>query len=105
MIIFYFLCGHSVYPENRIPIKPMLGGGAYAASKITLLHRMHMYGLNKTHSPMFVLFCLLCFQRQSFRFLIDTLGRFSADFDKGNKHYGTLFEFLHIKRLLKMSSL
>ena len=56
---------HPGYFENRIPIKPVLGGGggAYAASQITVLH---MKGLNQTESPIFVILCVLCFQRQSF---------------------------------------
>ena len=41
-------------------------GGAYAASHITVLH---MKRLNKSESPIFVTLCVLCFQRQSFRFL------------------------------------
>ena len=35
-------------------------GGAYAASQTTVLH------LNQTESPIFVILCVLCFQRQSF---------------------------------------
>ena len=38
------------------------GGGAYAASQTTVLH---MKRLNQTESPIFVILCGLCFQRQS----------------------------------------
>ena len=61
---------HSEYFENRIPLKPVLvgdGWGAYAVSQITVLH---MKILNKTGSPIFIVLCVLCFQRQSFRFLL-----------------------------------
>ena len=39
------------------------GGGAYAASQTTVLH---MKRLNHTESPIFVILCVLCFQRHSF---------------------------------------
>ena len=39
------------------------GGGAYAASQTTVLH---MKRLNQTDYPIFVILCILCFQRQSF---------------------------------------
>ena len=35
----------------------------YAASQTTVLH---MKRLNQTESPIFVILCVLCFQRQSF---------------------------------------
>ena len=37
--------------------------GAYAVSQTTVLH---MKRLNQTESPIFVIVCVLCFQRQSF---------------------------------------
>ena len=37
--------------------------GAYAASQTTV---SHMKRLNQTESPIFVILCVLCFQRQSF---------------------------------------
>ena len=39
------------------------GAGAYAASQTTMLH---MKRLSQTESPIFVILCVLCFQRQSF---------------------------------------
>ena len=47
--------------ENRIPLKPKLG--ACAASQTTV---MHMERLNQTKFPIFVILCVLCFQRQSY---------------------------------------
>ena len=41
------------------------GGVAYAVLQTILLH---MKRFNKTESPIFVLLCVLCFQRQSFKF-------------------------------------
>ena len=41
--------------------------GAYAASQTTVLH---VKGLNQTESPIFVILCVLCFQRQSFFLLL-----------------------------------
>ena len=41
-------------------------GEAIAASQNTLLH---INGLNKTESPIFILLHVLCFHRQPFRFL------------------------------------
>ena len=46
------------YFENRIPAL-----GAYIASQTTVLH---MKRLNQTESPIFVILCVLCFQRQFF---------------------------------------
>ena len=40
-----------------------MGWGAYEASQTTALH---MKRLNQTESPIFVILCVLCFQRQSF---------------------------------------
>ena len=37
--------------------------GAYAASQTTVLH---MKRLNQTESPIFMILCVLCFQRHSF---------------------------------------
>ena len=37
--------------------------GSYAASQTTVLH---MKGLSKTESPIFMILCVLCFQSQSF---------------------------------------
>ena len=49
------------------------GGGAYAALQTTVLH---MKRLSKTESPIFVLLCVLCFQRQSFfTFIISAIER------------------------------
>ena len=39
------------------------GRGAYSASQTTMLH---MKRLNQTESPIFVILCVLCFQRQYF---------------------------------------
>ena len=61
-VIFYFLWDHWAHPgyfENRIPLKPALG--AYAASQTIVLH---MKRLNLTESPIFVILCVLCFQKQ-----------------------------------------
>ena len=60
----------SGYFENRIPLKPVLEwgegeGAAYAASQTTVLL---MKRLNQTESLIFVILCILCFQRQSFYF-------------------------------------
>ena len=64
-ILFHLgsLC-QSGYFENRIPLKPSLGlgRGAYAASQTTVLL---MKRLNQTESPIVMIFCVLCFQRQS----------------------------------------
>ena len=94
--IFYFLWDyqvHSRFLENRAALKPVLGsvlgrcvcvlgggggggvggggggkgGGAYAALKTA---KLYMKRLNKTESPIFVLLCVLCIQRQPFRFVI-----------------------------------
>ena len=65
-IIFYFLWDLLAYPgyfENRIPIKPALVERAYVTSQTTVLH---IKRLNQTESPIFVILCVLCFQRQSF---------------------------------------
>ena len=48
---------------DRIPLKPVLGGIHSLAN-----YTMFMKRLNKTESPIFVLLCVLCFQRQPFRF-------------------------------------
>ena len=50
-----------------VGVGPVGGGGAYAASQTTVLH---MKKLNQTESPIFVILCVLCFQRQSFLTLI-----------------------------------
>ena len=47
------------YFENRIPLKPALVR-VYAASKTTVLH---MKRLSQTESPIFVIWCVLYFQR------------------------------------------
>ena len=55
---------HFDYLENRMltPLKPLLRwGGANVTSKPTLLH---IKRLNKTESPIFIILCVLCFQRQ-----------------------------------------
>ena len=44
-----------------------VGWGVYATSQTSLLH---MKRFNKTECPGFVLLCILCFQRQPFRFYI-----------------------------------
>ena len=49
-----------------------LGSPVFKLIKLHLplkLHLLHMKRLNKTESPIFVLLCVLCFQRQTFRFL------------------------------------
>ena len=45
----------SFYFENRIPLKPALGSICSVANR-----------LNQTESPIFVILCVLCFQRQSY---------------------------------------
>ena len=75
-VIFYYLKDHSAHPgyfENRIPLKPALG--ACAASQTTVLH---MKRLSQTESPIFVILCVLCFQRQSFFTFIGLVGRVRA---------------------------
>ena len=65
-VIFNFLWDHWAYHgyfENWIP--PVLG--AYAVSQTTVLH---MKRLIQTESPIFVILCVLCFQRQCFFFFI-----------------------------------
>ena len=63
-VIFYFLWDYWAHPgffENQIPLKSVLRG--VAASQTTVLH---MKRLNQTESPIFVILCVLCLQRQSF---------------------------------------
>ena len=53
---------HFLYYSSVIPaLDKKLG--AYAASQTTV---MHMKRLNQTESPIFVILCVQCFQRQSF---------------------------------------
>ena len=56
----------------------------------------------KIESPIFVLLCALCFQRQPFRFLLlrelDTLGRFFAIL-QGRQVFNILLTFLLTKSL------
>ena len=59
---------HPGYFENRIPLKPALGG-AYAPSQSTVLL---MKRLNQTESPTSVILCVLCFQRKPFWTFIKT---------------------------------
>ena len=71
-VIFYFLWDHWAHPDY-LKIKfclPGVGGegggggmGAYVATQTTVLH---MKRRNQTESPIFVIFCVLCFRRQSF---------------------------------------
>ena len=46
-----------------LKIPALEGAGAYAASQATVLH---MKRLNQTESPIFLILCVLCFQRLSF---------------------------------------
>ena len=45
-----------------------VGKGCYAASQTTYMS-LYMKRFNKTESPIFVLLCVLCIQRQPSRFL------------------------------------
>ena len=60
-VIYYFLWLHPGYFENRIPLKPALGG--VCSSQTTVLH---MKRLNQTKSLIFLILFVLCFQKQSF---------------------------------------
>ena len=52
---------YPAYFENRILLKPALG--AYVALQTTVLHTKRF---NLTESPIFVILCVVYFQRQSF---------------------------------------
>ena len=72
-VISYFLWDHWAHPgyfENRITLRPALrgrggggGGWAYAALQTMVLQ---MKRLNQAEPPIFVILCVLYFQRQSF---------------------------------------
>ena len=80
----YFFWHHLAHPdffENRIPLKPALGvgvwgwgagrrggGGGWGGESVCSLtnYSVHMKNLSQTGSSIFVILCVLCFQRQTF---------------------------------------
>ena len=64
-LYFIFFGNHWANPgvfENRIPLKPELGDGSVCSLATTVLH---IKRLSQTESPIFMILCVLCFQRQS----------------------------------------